>query len=774
MTDITLHPVMCECGACGAIAFDANADGTGGAIAGKTVYTLDQVTANMNRTSYVGTDIPGPRWAFGVDLMGQNKSGSADTIFFGFYNTQSQLFQVPYVYTNAAGTGLVGRSEYFGFAPFSAAQQEASRKAIQLWDDLIKVTFVEQADARNADITFGNLTNAPNTQAYAFLPYNYGGNSAGLQGDIWVSLSAASNLQLGNGFYGLATLIHEFGHAIGLQHPGAYNAAPGLSITYAANAEYYQDTRMYSQMSYFNAEFSGGGHIDWNRLQWVYGQTPLLHDIATVHKMYGADPTTRTGDTVYGFNSNAGRDVYDFSVNKMPVISIYDAGGNDTLDFSGWNTSSTINLMPGSFSSGGGSGVVPLSDLKARGILPESYTEAQYLALRTRYNAVDGMLKHNISIAYGTIVENAIGGAGNDTITGNDVDNVLNGGAGDDKIEGRAGNDTIIGGLGADIMTGGIGNDLYYVDNAGDQVIELLGEGVDTVSSSISYTLTDNVENLILTGAALNGTGNALNNIITGNELGNTLTGGAGDDTLEGLGGNDMLDGGTGADKMSGGTGNDIYIVDNAGDQVIELAGEGTDTVRASISYTLGANIENLVLTGTAANGTGNGLDNVITGNALSNHLNGGAGNDRLIGGDGVDFLTGGAGNDIFVAEINATKVDSKQGPISLDVVLDFTRGQDKIDLSGIDANALIAGHQQFKFVGQAAGKGAGELSFQHFGNMNAAEKALGMELDGFDGDSPFDGPVTVLLGNVDGGDYDFAMVFVNTPTINTTDLIFV
>jgi serralysin len=772
MTDITLHPVTCECGACGAIAFDANADGTGGAIGGKTVYSLDQVIANMNRTSYPGTDIPGPKWAFGVDNMGQNKSGSADVIYFGFYNTQSQLFQVPYVYRNATG-GLVGRSEYFGFQAFSAEQKAATIKSIQLWDDLIKLSFVEQSDARNADLTFGNLTNTT-SQAYAYLPYNYGGNSAGLQGDVWVNVKAASNLQLDNGFYGLATLIHEIGHAIGLQHPGAYNAAPGLSITYGANAEYYQDTRMYSQMSYFNAEFSGGGHIDWNRLSWVYGQTPLLHDIATIQAMYGADPTTRTGDTVYGFNSNAGRDVYDFAVNNMPVISIYDAGGNDTLDFSGWNTGSTNNLTPGSFSSGGGSGLVPLDVLKARGLLPASYTEEQYLALRVRYNAVDGMLKHNISIAYGTIIENAVGGGGNDTITGNDVGNRLDGGAGDDKIEGRGGNDTIIGGLGADIMIGGIGDDLYYVDNAGDQVTELAGEGTDTVSSAISYTLTDNVENLTLTGAALNGTGNALANTIIGNELGNTLNGGDGDDTLEGLGGNDVLNGGLGADTMKGGTGNDLYFVDNAGDKVIELGGEGVDTVSSSISYTLTENVEHLILTGTAANGTGNGFDNTLTGNALSNHLNGGAGNDRLIGGDGVDFLTGGTGNDIFVAEINATKVASKQGPISLDVVLDFTRGQDKIDLTGIDANTTQAGHQAFKFVGQAAGKGAGELSFQHFGNMNAAEKALGMELDGFDGDSPFDGPVTVLLGNVDGGDYDFAMVFVNTPSLNTTDLIFV
>jgi serralysin len=669
MTDITLHPVTCECGACGAITFDANADGTGGVIGGKIVYSLDQIVANMNRTSYPGSGISGPKWAFGVDLMGQNKSGDPLVIQFGFH-TSASMFAEPYVYRNASG-GLVGRSEYFGFAPFSAAQMDAARKSIQLWDDLVAVTFKETTP-QSADVTFGNLTNTT-SQAYAFLPYNYSAPQTGLAGDVWVNVKAASNLQLDNGYYGLATLIHEIGHGIGLQHPGAYNAAPGLSITYAANAEYYQDTRQYSQMSYFNAEFSGGGHIDWNRLQWVYGQTPLLHDIATIQAMYGADPTTRVGDTVYGFNSNAGRDVYDFNVNKMPVISIYDAGGIDTLDFSGWNTGSEIDLNPGAFSSGGGSGYVALDVLKAKGLLPASYTEAQYLALLTRYNALDGMLKDNISIAYGTTIENAIGGDGNDTMFGNAVGNILEGRAGNDVLDGRDGDDTLDGGLGADSMKGGLGNDYFLVDDSGDAVIELAGQGTDHVSSSISYTLTDHVENLTLTGDAKTGMGNA--------------------------------------------------------------------------------------------------LDNVITGNALGNQLNGGAGNDRLIGGDGVDFLTGGAGNDVFVAEINATKVASKSGSISLDVVLDFAAG-DKIDLSGIDANTTLAGDQAFNFVGNAAGKNAGELSMQRFGNMNAAEKALGMDLDGQDGPSSFGGPVTVLLGNIDGGDYDFAMVFVNTPTILGSEMM--
>lgn len=247
-------------------------------------------------------------------------------------------------------------------------------------------------------------------------------------------------------------------------------------------------------------------------------------------------------------------------------------------------------------------------------------------------------------------IENVIGSAFDDTLTGNDSDNVLEGGAGNDLLNGGNGNDTLIGGL---------GNDIYVVNETGDVVAELPGEGTDTVQSSVTWTLGANVENLTLTGSSgLSGTGNALDNVLTGNSGANTLTGGdgndvlyggSGNDTLIGGDGDDVLDGGPGNDTLIGGAGNDTYVVNAAGDVVTEAAAEGNDTIQSAVNYTLGTNVEILVLTGTSAlTGTGNSSDNIITGSSGANTLSGGAGNDTLTGGGGSDRLIGGDGDDIY------------------------------------------------------------------------------------------------------------------------------
>src|SRR5688572_22902854 len=235
-------------------------------------------------------------------------------------------------------------------------------------------------------------------------------------------------------------------------------------------------------------------------------------------------------------------------------------------------------------------------------------------------------------------VENLVfAGSGSFTGTGNAIANTIVGGAGNDSLNGLAGADTLVG-LG--------GDDLYTVDNAGDLTTEQAGDGHDTVRSSVTHTLQANVEDLILTGGTING---------TGNELGNFIQGSANSNILDGLGGDDT---------MVGGTGNDTYRVDSTGDVVTELAGGGTDTVQTSLdthALALGDNLENLAYTGAAAfTGSGNELNNRITGNV---------GNDTLDGGTGSDTLVGGAGSDTYHVD-NSADVTTENANAGIDTVL--------------------------------------------------------------------------------------------------------
>ncbi|MBR8828699.1 MAG: hypothetical protein DSM107014_12500 [Gomphosphaeria aponina SAG 52.96 = DSM 107014] len=257
----------------------------------------------------------------------------------------------------------------------------------------------------------------------------------------------------------------------------------------------------------------------------------------------------------------------------------------------------------------------------------------------------------------------------NNTITGTDNREAIEGlggndniiaKAGNDYLSGGDGNDNLDGGEGADVMQGGAGNDIYTVDDSKDQVIEAANQGTDAIKSSIAQTLPNNAENLTLTGTTnINGTGNTLDN---------TLTGNSGKNKLSGNTGNDKLDGKAGADTLIGGLGNDNYIVDSA-DIVTELAAQGTDLITTNTNYVLPINFENLILTGTAANGMGNELSNIVTGNASNNLLIGNGGSDTLDGKAGADILIGGVGNDFFVFNLPTERIDT---------ILDFASG-DKI-----------------------------------------------------------------------------------------------
>jgi Ca2+-binding RTX toxin-like protein len=380
--------------------------------------------------------------------------------------------------------------------------------------------------------------------------------------------------------------------------------------------------------------------------------------------------------------------------------------------------------------------------------------------------AGNGLANH-IVIPWGSFTVN--GGAGSDTVSwemeyegGVIVDLLtgeMGGTAGDDVLlsienlagtgfsdvlRGNAGPNVLDGRYGADMMVGRGGNDIYWVDDAGDVVVEAAGEGTDEVRVRFlgSYALPDHVEKLRnTTDAAFTGFGNGLNNDLYGAAGADTLYGGeghdylmgnAGNDFLHGEGGHDTLSGGAGADEMHGGDGNDVYIVDHAGDVVVELPGEGADQVYASIaSYTLPDEVENLHFNGSGAfTGTGNALGNVVYGGSGNDLLAGGAGDDVLngqsgadvlLGGDGgdllsggwaADLMTGGSGADVFLFSGFETGLGA-----AADRITDFTSGEDVIDLSAWDADSATAGNQAFAFVGTAPFSGtAGELRYRFDG----------------------------------------------------------
>lgn len=358
---------------------------------------------------------------------------------------------------------------------------------------------------------------------------------------------------------------------------------------------------------------------------------------------------------------------------------IYGLGGNDTL-----NGNAGDDLLDG------GTG----NDTMNGGTGNDTYIVDSTSDVTTESSSTGGTdtVLSSVTRTLGSNLENlTLTGTSAINATGNSLANVLTG---------NSANNTLSGGSGADTLKGGAGNDTYVVDNTGDQVSESASEGTDLVQSSVIYTLAANVENLTLTGSsAINGTGNELDNTITGNSANNTLTGGVG---------NDYLDGGSGNDTMRGDTGNDTYVVNATGDVVTENVNEGIDTVRSSITYTLGNNLENLVLTGTSnRNGTGNSLDNVLIGNSGTNTLTGNAGNDTLDGGSGNDTMRGGTGDDTYV--VNATgdvvteNANEGTDTVQSSVTLTLGNNVENLTLTGTSASNATGNTLNNILVGNSA-----------------------------------------------------------------------
>ncbi|HEY8592592.1 MAG TPA: M10 family metallopeptidase C-terminal domain-containing protein [Sphingomicrobium sp.] len=486
---------------------DASADPYAGTKApnGKEIWTAEEAAENLNRN--------GTSWAYGND-------GALDdgVLTFGFWTYEqfmdSYFGELRYSDGSAYNDDAYYAETYGLFEAFRADQMVAAANAIALWDDLVNIKIEAAAPGEEADIMFGAVYMSPAAGAHAYYPQaeainNYYGTSeyGKVSGDVMINWYYNSpNGDPNNpvlprdaddsfsdftyGSYGNFAITHELGHSLGLSHGGDYNASAGQTITYEGNAYFYQDSQQYTIMSYFSGRKTGQAAIDFDKLVFLYAQTPAVHDILAVQNMYGADHTTRAGDTVYGFNSNAGSGLYDFTQNKIPIITIWDGAGNDTLDLSGFTSNSVIDINDGAFSSAGYAATA-----EQRAFLKATFgytTDAQLTSFFTRNGVkADGSPIDNIGIAYGANIENAVGGVGNDTIKGNGLDNKLVGnggndtifgGAGDDKLLGGDANDILIGGTGNDTLTGGAGADKFvFVGNDGNDRITDFKSGVDKI-----------------------------------------------------------------------------------------------------------------------------------------------------------------------------------------------------------------------------------------------------------------------------------------------------
>ena len=355
----------------------------------------------------------------------------------------------------------------------------------------------------------------------------------------------------------------------------------------------------------------------------------LILDTGIANGFGSASANTITGNTeANSLSGGGGND------------SLYGGAGADTLD-----GGTDINTMVGGTE----------SDYYLVGSTSDSVVECAGEGTDSVYATIGNyILGENIEhLELGMGIISGSGNNGNETLIGNAIGNSLSGASGDDTLLGLAGNDTLDGGSGDDSLVGGEGSDLYYLDSLDDVIIEVSNQGTDSVLASVSgYTMESQVEYLELLDGALSGTGNSLANTLVGNSLGNSL------------------DGGIGIDRMSGGDGNDTYFVDNAMDLVVELADQGSsDLIISSISdWTLVAQIENLMLSGSATLGTGNSLDNLLTANVLLS--------STLYGGSGEDTFVGGAGNDWFIIDSSGDSVEGGLGTDSVQADFDgYTLG---------------------------------------------------------------------------------------------------
>ncbi|OYX33621.1 MAG: hypothetical protein B7Y99_07010 [Caulobacterales bacterium 32-69-10] len=415
-----------------------------------------------------------------------------------------------------------------GFSTFNAAQIRGAELALQAWADVAAITFQRigggdsgpGAYSDGGTIRFANYgAGKDGAAAFTYLPGPTGARAASsVQGDGWYNSALSYNTAPALHNYGQKVLIHEIGHALGLDHPGDYDGA-GADITYARSAQFFEDSRQYTVMSYFSESNTGGAFAG------RYASTPLVLDIAAIQALYGPNMSAFLGDTTYGFNANADRPwLQAEGPGARLIFCAWDAGGTDTFDFSGYSQAQSIDLNPTAFSDVGG-------------------------------------MVGNVSIAAGASIENAVGGWGADRIAGNTAGNYIRGMNGDDSVFGDAGDDDLNGNQGADTVDGGEGGDTVRGGQGGDLV---LGGGGDD----------PHVNGNLGNDTVRSGDGN---DTVYGGQGADHLFGGDGNDLLSGDIGDDALAGGAGADwfRIAAGGGHD-WVADfslGLGDKIVLAPG---------------------------------------------------------------------------------------------------------------------------------------------------------------------------------------------------------
>ena len=484
-------------------------------------------------------------------------------------------------YSYSAGTGVTFASA------FDATQQQGAREALAEFAAVADVVFSELAfGSADGTLRFAEV-NGINT-AFGYYPNDFesGGDMAFNPNDYNVPTL---------GTFAYHTYLHEIGHAMGLKHGHDNTASSGYPDVGEMTAD--RDGMEWSVMTYNSFVGQNESPGFYTNVAGHYAQTLMVYDIAALHRLYGANYDTNNTASTYTFNTSTG----EMSINgvgqgtpaaAVTFRTVWDGGGVDTYDLSNFTTNLALDLRPGEYSDFDTGGNLLRAQLNAgwdsSGTFVFDDSEHEF-ANGHLWNAL--LSEGNLA----SLIENAVGGTGDDIIVGNKGTNTLTGGRGIDELQGQAGDDVLYGGGGFDLIFGG-GDDDHLIGGGGED--ELQGD--------------DGADSLFGGGGADTLYGQAGSDTLEGGDSGDRLVGGNGADLLVGGEGADTLSGGKGADELRGGKGADVL---EGGDQGDILKGQkGNDT------------------------------------------LKGQSGADRLEGGEGNDRLTGGTGADVFVYNGNANE----------------------------------------------------------------------------------------------------------------------